>query len=239
MLIKRYTTMLAVSTALTFIIPTGAAAASVTTSTTAIRVGDASFYKSETYSDSMRLAHALSSYYDRPILTSEVVRLTANFDFGFGDISMMYAAADYAGLPIDDIVVLRKKHMGWGEIAKLHGLKVQELKHRYNLFVDEAHFYKIAINYIDEYDSYPGNYHEHDRGNNRNHDERYEGRESNRNHDEYYEQGRKPDRSNDEYYEHKHEQNSNKDKQQQDKDDKKDNKKVLEHNKDKGNGHKE
>nr|WP_169717817.1 hypothetical protein [Sporomusa silvacetica] len=224
---------MAVSTALTFIIPTGAIAASVTTSTTAIRVGDASFYKSETYSDSMRLAHALSSYYDRPILTSEVVRLTANFDFGFGDISMMYAVADYAGLPIDDIVVLRKKHMGWGEIAKLHGLKVQELKHRYNLFVDEAHFYKIAINYIDEYDNYP----EHDRDNDRNHDERYEGREPNRNHDEYYEQGQNPDRSDDERYEHKHDQNSNKDKQQ-DKDDKKDNKKVLEHNNDKGNGHK-
>lgn len=224
MLLKRYTAILAVSTALTFIIPTGAAAG-ITTSTTDIRVGDASFYRSETYTDSMRLAHALSSYYDRPILTSEVVRLTANFDFGFGDISMMYAVADYAGLPIDDIVVLRKKHMGWGEIAKLHGLKVQELKHRYNLFVDEAHFYKIAINYIDEYDSYPGNGHEHDRGNNRNHDE-------------YFEQGRKPDRGNDEHFEHKHEQNSNKDKQQQDKDDKKDNKKVLEHNNDKGNGHK-
>ena len=236
MILKRYTTVLAVSTALAFIVPTGAAAADVTMSTTAIRVGDASFYKSETYSDSMRLAHALSSYYDRPILTSEVVRLTANFDFGFGDISMMYAVADYAGLPVDDIVVLRKKHMGWGEIAKLHGLKVQELKHRYNLFVDEAHFYKIAINYIDEYDSYPGHDHEHDRDNERNHDERYEGREPNRNHDEYYEPGRNQDRSDEERYEHKHDQNSNKDKQQQDTGDKKDNKKVYKHNNDKGNG---
>lgn len=238
MLLKRYTTVLAVSTALTFIIPTGAVAAGVMTSTTAISIGDASFFKSETYSDSMRLAHALSSYYDRPILTSEVVRLTANFDFGFGDVSMMYAVADYAGLPIDDIVVLRKKHMGWGEIAKLHGLKVQELKHRYNLFVDEAHFYKIAINYIDEYDSSRGQDHEHDLDHERNHDERYEGREPNRNHDEYYEQGRNPDRSNAERYEHKHDQNNNKDKQQQDTGDKKDNKKVLEHNNDKGNGHK-
>ncbi|CQR72850.1 hypothetical protein SOV_02340 [Sporomusa ovata DSM 2662] len=175
MILKRYTTVLAVATALTFIVPTGGAAAvSVTTSTTGIYVGDASFFKSKTYSDSMRLAHALSSYYDRPILTSEIVRLTANFDFSFDDISMMYVVADYADLPVDDIVVLRKKHLGWGEIAKLHGLKVQELKHRYNLFADEAHFYRIDINYIDEYDQYPGYYHEHDRDNGRNHAERYE-----------------------------------------------------------------
>ena len=226
MVLKRYTTVLAVSAALTFIIPIGAEAASVTTSTTAVRIGDASFYKSETYSDSMRFAHALSSHYDRPILTSEVVRLKANFDFGFGDISMMYAVAEYAGLPIDDIVVLRKKNMGWGEIAKLHGLKVQELKHRHNLFVDDAHARGIDIHYIDfdEHDSHRDNYHEHDRDKDRNHDERYEhGRNQDSNHDERYEQ--KPN------------QNSNKD-QHQDKNDKKNNKKVYDHNNDKGNGHK-
>lgn len=174
MLLKRYTTVLAVSAALTFIVPTGVAVAGVTTSTTATYVGDVSFFKSETYSDSMRLAHALSSHYDRPILTSEIVRLTANFDFDFDDIAMMYVVADYADVPVDDIVVLRKKHMGWGEIAKLRGLKVQELRHRYDLVVDEAHFYKLELNYIDEYDGYHGNDHEHDRYHDRNHDERHE-----------------------------------------------------------------
>jgi len=221
MLLKRYTTALAVTAALTCIVPISVDATSVSTSTTAIRIGDVSFYKSDTYSDSMKFAHVLSSHYDRPILTSEVVRLQANFDFGFGDISMMYAVAEYAGLPIDDIVVLRKKNMGWGEIVKLHGLKVQELKRRYTLLVDDAHVRGLDINYIDidEHDRYPGNKHELD------HDK-------DRNHDEYYEQGRNQDRSADERYEHKHDPNSNKDKQQ------KDNKKVHEHNNDKGNGHK-
>lgn len=230
MLLKRCTTILAVSavsTALTFIVPTGADAASLATSTTAIRIGDASFYRSETYAEDMRFAHVLSSHYDRPILTSEIVRLRANFDFGFGDISMMYVVADYAGLPIDDIVVLRQKHMGWGEIAKLKGLKVQELKHRHHLLVEDAYARGIDIKYIDidEHDNYPGNYHEHDNGKDRNHNEPYgHDRDQESNHNKHYGQDR--------------DQNNNSDKQHQDKGDKnQDNKKSYEHKNDKHNGH--
>ncbi|HWR43965.1 hypothetical protein [Sporomusa sp.] len=225
MVLKRYAAALAVSTALTFIVPAGADASTYETSTTAIRVGDVSFYKSETFSDNMRFAHVLSSHYNRPVLTSEVIRLQADFDFGFGNISLMYAVADYSGLPIDDVLVLRRKNMGWGEIAKLHGLKVQELKRRHDLFVDYAHVNGVNINYIEieDYDRKHDVYHEADRDKDKKHDE--PDRKQVRNNDERNVPDRNQDRNNN--------------KQHQDKGDKKDNKKVYGQNNDKDNGHKQ
>ncbi|MDF2571391.1 MAG: hypothetical protein K0R55_2995 [Sporomusa sp.] len=225
MVLKRYAAALAVSTALTFIVPTIADASSYETSTTAIRVGDFSFYKSETLADNMNFAHVLSSHYNRTVLTSEVLRLQADFDFGFGNISLMYAIADYSGLPIDDVLVLRRKNMGWGEIAKLHGIKVQELKRRHVQFVDYAHVNGVNINYIEIEDHGGKNdvFHKIDRDKDQKqneHDRKQAGNNDERN---------VPDRS----------QDRNNNKQHQDKGEKGDNKKVLGPNNDKNNGHKQ
>jgi hypothetical protein len=221
-LLKRYATAIAFSTALAFIVPAGVDAASYETSTTAVQIGDVSYYRSETTADSIRFAQVLSSHYHQTIPASEVIRLKADFDFGFGDISMMYAVADYSGVPVDDVVSLRRKHMGWGEIAKIYGLKVQELKHRHEVFVDDAHVHGLSINYIEinDYDGYHADNSKHDYDRDKNHDESYE-----------------QDRNQVSHYENDRDQGKNNDQHDKGKGDKQGNKKVFENN-GKGNGHK-
>lgn len=218
---KRYAAALAVSTALTFVIPAGVNAASFETSTTAVQIGDVSYYRSETTADSIRFAHVLSSHYNRTIPTSEVIRLRADFDFGFGDISMMYTVADYCGLPVHDVVGLRRKNLGWGEIAKIYGVKVKDLKRHHDLFVDDAHVHGIDIDYIkiEDFDRHDNDYHDHDRDKDKNDNKRFDNdRDQNRNHDERYE---------------RYEQDKNNDKHDKDKGNKQGNKKDYEQN---GNG---
>lgn len=130
MTLRRYAAAAALSATLAFIIPIGVDAASVTTSTVSASVGDVSISSSETRlsGDSIRFAQVLSSNYNRTVSAQDVMRLKANFDFGFGDISLVYATAVYSGRSVDEISHLRQRNMGWGEIAKLYGVKVKDLK---------------------------------------------------------------------------------------------------------------
>ncbi|MDD4599450.1 hypothetical protein SDC9_03887 [bioreactor metagenome] len=248
MLLNRYAAAIAFSTALTFIVPVGVSASSFDTSTTSIRVGDVSYSRSETTADNIRFSHLLSSHYHRTIPASEVIRLNASFDFGFGDISMMYAAADYAGLPVDDIVILRRKNLGWGQIANMYGIKVKDLKRNHARFIDNAHVHGLDINYIDfDDDRDHGNYRDHDRD--RDNDDRYD-RDRNRDRDNNnrYEHDRDRDRDNDNRYERDRDndkdkryendrrQGKNNDKHNENKSGKQNDKK--DHNNGKGNGHK-
>lgn len=130
MTLRRYAAAAALSATLAFITPVGVDAASITTSTVNASVGDVSISSSETRlsGDSIRFAQVLSSNYNRTVSAQDVMRLKANFDFGFGDISLVYATAVYSGRSVDEISLLRQKNMGWGEIAKLYGVKVKDLK---------------------------------------------------------------------------------------------------------------
>lgn len=143
----RYAAVCALSLALAVLAPAGADAASL--SATTIRVGDVSFSHAEVETEDLRFARALSSHYHRSIPASEVVRLRADFDLGFGDISVLYALVDHAGVPGDELARLRGRHLGWGEIAKLYGVKVKDLKRHHDLFADEARGRGIEIRYIE------------------------------------------------------------------------------------------
>lgn len=155
MTLKRYAAAVVLSSTLAFITPTGIDAASITSSTVTASVGDVSISSSETKlsGDSIKFAQVLSTSYNRPVSAQEVMRLRADFDFGFGDISLLYATSIYSGRDIDEIGHLRLKNMGWGEIAKLYGVKVKDLKKGNYDVVNAARGRGVDITYIEVEDN--------------------------------------------------------------------------------------
>ncbi|MBP2627969.1 MAG: hypothetical protein H6Q68_2680 [Firmicutes bacterium] len=151
MTLRRYTAAMFLSTALAFITPGGVDAATVTTSTVTASAGDVSISSSKTMlsSDNIAFAQVLSSSYNRTVSTSEIIRLRADFDFGFGDISLVYATAVYSGRPVDEISRHRYENMGWGEIAKLYGVKVKDLKKGNDDVVNAARGRGVDVTYIE------------------------------------------------------------------------------------------
>ncbi|MGI6091824.1 MAG: hypothetical protein GX348_05195 [Veillonellaceae bacterium] len=151
MQLRRATAAVALSAVLAFGIQGGVDAASVTTSNVTASVGDVSISSSKTTlsGDSIRFAQVLSSSYNRPVYAQDIMRLKAEFDFGFGDISLVYATSYYSGRDINEISRLRHKNMGWGEIAKLYGVKVKDLKKGNYNAVHAARARGVNITYIE------------------------------------------------------------------------------------------
>lgn len=151
MTLRKYTAAVVLSSALVFITPAGVVdAATVTTSTVSASIGDVNVSSSETRvsSDNIRFAQVLSLNYNRTVSPAELIRLRTDFDFGFGDISLIYATAVYSGRPIDEISHHRYELMGWGEIAKLYGVKVKDLKKGNEDVVTAARGRGVEVNYI-------------------------------------------------------------------------------------------
>lgn len=151
MTLRNYTAAVVLSTALVFITPAGVVdAATVTTSTVTASIGDVNVSSSETRvsSDNIKFAQALSLNYNRTVSPAELIRLRTDFDFGFGDISLIYATAVYSGQPVDEISRHRYELMGWGEIAKLYGVKVKDLKKSHEDVVAVARGRGVEVNYI-------------------------------------------------------------------------------------------
>lgn len=173
MTLRRYAAAVAISTAVAFITPVGVDAASVTTSTVTASVGDVSVSSSKTsfFGDNIRFAQVLSNNYNRDVYASDVIRLRADFDFGFGDISLIYATAFYSGHPVDEIIHLRRKNMGWGEIANFYGVKVKDLKKGNYDVANTARGHGIDVTYIDisddDRDYHNDRYYDHSDNNHR------------------------------------------------------------------------
>lgn len=151
MTLRYYTAAVVLSTALAFTTPASVDAASVTTSTITASIGDVSISSSKTESSggNIRFAQVLSSNYNRTVSPMEVIRLRTDFDFGLGEISLIYAAAVYSGRSVDEITHHRNANMGWGEIAKLYGVKVKDLKKGNEDVVNAARLRGVDVIYID------------------------------------------------------------------------------------------
>lgn len=151
MKLRTYTAAVALTAALILTGPTDVNAASMTTSTLTASIAGVSLSSSETRvsGDNIRFAQVLSSNYNRTVSPAEVIRLKTDFDFGFGDISLVYAAANYSGRSIDEISRSRYGNMGWGEIAKLYGVKVKDLKKGNDDVIRVAQNRGIDVNYIE------------------------------------------------------------------------------------------
>ena len=142
---------IALSMALAFITPAGAHAATLSTSTFTASIGDLSISSSKTEASggNVRFAQVLSSNYNRSVSPAEIIRLRTDLDFGLGEISLIYAAAVYSGRPVDEISFHRHNNMGWGEIAKLYGVKVKDLKKGNDDVVNAARARGVDVIYID------------------------------------------------------------------------------------------
>lgn len=152
MTLRNYTAAVILSTALVLITPAGVVdAATVTTSTVTASIGDANISSSVTRvsSDNIKFAQALSLNYNRAVSPAELIRLRADFDFGFGDISLVYATAFYSGKPVEEISRHRYELMGWGEIAKLYGVKVKDLKKSNEDVIAVARSRGVEVTYIE------------------------------------------------------------------------------------------
>ncbi|MEG6586624.1 hypothetical protein [Dendrosporobacter sp. 1207_IL3150] len=154
MKMQRLAAAILLSSTITFMAPV-VSAASVTNSTVTASVGDVTISSSETKisGDNIKFAQVLSTNYNRKVTEQEVIRLKADFDFGFGEISLLYATAVYSGQPVDEIGRLRLKNMGWGEIAKLYGVKVKDLKKGNYDVVQAARHQGVDITYIEVEDN--------------------------------------------------------------------------------------
>lgn len=150
MKLRGYTAALVLS-ALVCIAPTGVDAAAMSSTTITASIGDITLSSSETKvsGDNIRFAQILSSSYNRTVSPSELIRLKADFDFGFGDISLIYATSAYSGRAVDEISRSRYGNMGWGEIAKLYGVKVKDLKKGNDHVIYMAQERGIDVKYIE------------------------------------------------------------------------------------------
>lgn len=166
---KRCVAAIMLSSSLAFVSPLSVTAATISNSTVSVSVGDVKVTSSNTNisGDSIKFAQVLSSGYNRTVSARDVMRLRADFDFGFGDISLIYATAVYSGHSIDEISQLRQKNMGWGEIAKLYGVKVKDLKKGNYDVVKVARERGIDVTYIeiDNDENYEKSHVEDHRGN--------------------------------------------------------------------------
>ncbi|MDF2634170.1 MAG: hypothetical protein K0R78_1044 [Pelosinus sp.] len=202
MTLRRYAAAVALSTTLAFITPAVVDAASVTNSTINLSVGDVDISSSNTRlsGDNIRFAQALSSTYHRPVAASEIIRLRADFDFGLGDISLIYATAIYSGRSVDEISELRHKNMGWGEIAKFYGVKVKDLKKGNYDTINAAHGRGVDVIYV-EIDDDNRYYDHHDDRYKNHHDNDYRDRDNDRDDKKDHGKGNKKDDKRDDKHE--------------------------------------
>lgn len=151
MTLRRYTAAVVLSTTLVFINPAAVNAGTVTTSTITASISDVSISSSkiESSGGNVRFAQVLSSNYNRTVSPMEIIRLRSDFDFGLGEISLIYAAAVYSGRSVDEISHHRYENMGWGEIAKLYGIKVKDIKKSNEDVVIAARERGVDITYIE------------------------------------------------------------------------------------------
>lgn len=93
MKLRSYTVLVALAT-MVCIASAGADVVLMSSSTITASIGDVSLSSSETKlsGDNIRFAQILSSSYNRTVSPSELIRLKADFDFGFGDISLLYVS---------------------------------------------------------------------------------------------------------------------------------------------------
>lgn len=151
MIFKHVTAAVILSSTLAFFPTANVDAATLSNSTVTVSAGDVQISSSsiKITGDSITFAQVLSSSYNRTISTREIIRLRTDLDFGFGDISLVYATAAYSGRPVDEISQLRLKNMGWGEIAKLYGVKVKDLKKSNYEVVNVARERGVDVTYIE------------------------------------------------------------------------------------------
>lgn len=151
MISRHFKAAIVLSTALAIIAPAGVDAATLTTSTFTASIGDLSISSSKTEASggNVRFAQVLSSNYNRSVSPAEIIRLRTDLDFGLGEISLIYAAAVYSGRPVDEISFHRHNNMGWGEIAKLYGVKVKDLKKGNYDVVNAAQARGVDVIYIE------------------------------------------------------------------------------------------
>ncbi|MDF2568690.1 MAG: hypothetical protein K0R55_294 [Sporomusa sp.] len=76
----------------------------------------------------IRFAETLSTSYNISVTADDVLRLKVDYNLGYREIGMIYTTASLASKPTNKIIQLREQKMGWGEIAKLYGVKVADLK---------------------------------------------------------------------------------------------------------------
>ncbi len=150
MLARRYVAAVALTTALAFVVPLGADAASVTHSSVRISTGDVDFETSRTKlsSDSRHFSRILSDRYHHHFDEDEVFALRADFDLGFGDLSLVYGIAERSGRPVREIA-RHRRNMGWGQIAHMYGVHVQDLKRDCDDVVVISRHRGIDVTYID------------------------------------------------------------------------------------------
>ncbi len=150
MLVRRFAAAVALTTALAFTVPLSADAASVTHSSVRISTGDVDFETSRTKlsSDSRVFSRVLSDRYHRHVDADDVFALRANFDLGFGDISLAYGIAERSGRSVYE-VARHRRTMGWGQIAHLYGVHVQDLKRSSDDIIVISRNRGIDITYID------------------------------------------------------------------------------------------
>ena len=163
MKLRSYTAAVVLSTALLFINPADVDAASTITAS----IGGVSVSTSETKlsSDNIRFAQVLSSIYNSTVSPAEIIQLRRDFDFGLDDISLIYGTAAHSGHSVDEISRSRYGNMGWGEIAKLYGVKVKDLKRGNEDVIHAAQMRGVDVRYIEIGDDEDYDRHDnHDQG---------------------------------------------------------------------------
>jgi hypothetical protein len=151
MVFKHRAAAMILSSTLLFFSGVSVDAATLSNSSVTVSAGDVRISSSSTKisGDSSTFAQVLSSSYNRTISPREVIRLRTDFNFGLGDIALVYATAVYSGRTVDEISQLRLKNMGWGEIAKLYGVKVKDLKKGNYEVVNAARERGVDVTYIE------------------------------------------------------------------------------------------
>ena len=124
-------------------------AANATTSITSVSasVSDSGFRFSAL---NVRFAETLSTSYKVRITADDVMKLKVEYNLGYREIGMIYTTATASRIPADKIIALRQQKLGWGEIAKIYGVKVSDLKRRNYDVLEKSRI--VVTNEPEDYD---------------------------------------------------------------------------------------
>ncbi|SMD09047.1 hypothetical protein [Sporomusa malonica] len=111
------------------------AQASVSATSVSASISDDGFSLS---AHTIRFAETLSTSYNISVTAQDVLRLKVDYNLGYREIGMIYTTATVTSKPADKIIQLREQKMGWGEIAKLYGVKVADLKQRNYTVIEKS-----------------------------------------------------------------------------------------------------
>ncbi|HWR42039.1 hypothetical protein [Sporomusa sp.] len=109
--------------------------AAVSTTSVSATISDDGFSLSAL---NIRFAETLSTSYHISVTAQDIVRLKVEYNLGYREIGMIYTTSTLASKPTDKIIELRQQKMGWGEIAKLYGVKVADLKQRNYTVIEKS-----------------------------------------------------------------------------------------------------